>query len=1252
MSGSPKAGVGSEIYLFPTVTVPPTKASHEHGLEPGIPAPDTENRTEAQLGILGQLREEHSVNLPIDITIRGVADSSARNLTTSALGNKQISISDLIKQVGFDTATQSVLPVPRFSVQFENDATPRGIQQDFTTLAGLSNIAAPAGFTIPSPTDRAPAASLVLDAKGRLLCVYLIEKVGGPDAGKHKIACSRFDQATQDDWELFVDENGMASYIGALDTPQVAAVRYRGDVYAIVSHAGNVASSTSGDIYVYRLSESTTSFLYVTGPVRVGTSRGVCVNGGIAAAALSDRVVVALGCYSAAGVAFNEETRTVWIGQSTDLRTWSDTDDNTSGFVALDAFRSLLPEGADGTRPVETVNRIRFHTKEQAEVESGWAVTNLGNIYVTADGGRTWAKQNCPTNVPLYDVVPASGSGDLITVYACGAVGAILKTTDSGETWRIISVGQSEAANLDKTLFTDPDHKTRKTGDQPLYSMAWPSQTRGWIVGENTIAFTDNGGGSFQVKKTTPKETRATYRSVVVLDETTDTILVGGSIQRERNKTPGKDLKRYRFVRIKDAGSPTYKPGEAGNSFTFHGESTSDSDRIERIWGRSPTQAYAVGRGGTLIESSDLSAATPTWTAVQQGSFKTKRHLIDLVWRSGADEGKNEFLVLTADGLLLRSVTSGIDWVVQHVGTETVGKSLASPESGVVIAGGGTGIWLTDLAARYEAMPSLVALRSGALMLATANLQQGRIDLRRSRDRGQTFAAIDTSSQVAVVFEAQTDFEILHDPTLRPSLYETDNDELHLTAGSGGVVCPDGRGDTWIARNDQRLALALGQYPITNDEFQNRSRVSLAYGYGRIFSIALNSSAQITTHTARDWHLGSAIYQPVYPGIPQWLGVDDLRIVFAGLELPITETWRINPTYRYPASNLVLDTRSQFWRSDDEVGIGPYIHHDWDRQHADVVAVMGPGSAWQYTAGALFGTNFRRASIAITIPSFNSADFPVDATQFIQFDLTADIQTLLVARAADGSSGGTPHNVLSFPNAAWIPSQFRAGVRQFYVEITNGGTVTTYKVLDNTESALLIDRSSTSPAVPASATAVLFGDRMFSDGSGGVQGGQAGPLPPLLGSSFEFGRLLRLTIPGQATAEGYRKIETLILGRHIPNEIKVPEGVFPRDRYDREWRWSPLANIAEERSSGGAVAIEHLSPIIQRWQLGYSGVYWFDRDSTLAPMVAHMRRAFALVFDDANPHSIELVRLASSIPEVVHGGADLFSYQIELEEVR
>ncbi len=92
-----------------------------------------------------------------------------------------------------------------------------------------------------------------------------------------------------------------------------------------------------------------------------------------------------------------------------------------------------------------------------ADPEHGWAFGELGAVYATADGGRTWAAQGTGVEADLYDVKFL----DEREGWAAGASGTLIHTTDGGRTWAAAQSG------------------TRQT----LERLFFAGRARGWAVG-------------------------------------------------------------------------------------------------------------------------------------------------------------------------------------------------------------------------------------------------------------------------------------------------------------------------------------------------------------------------------------------------------------------------------------------------------------------------------------------------------------------------------------------------------------------------------------------------------------------------------------------------------------------------------------------------------------------------------------------------------------------------------------------------
>jgi photosystem II stability/assembly factor-like uncharacterized protein len=130
-------------------------------------------------------------------------------------------------------------------------------------------------------------------------------------------------------------------------------------------------------------------------------------------------------------------------------------------------------------------------------------------IFRSTNGGRSWTPVPHPAVPDWFGVVrflPGTGVG-----WAVGAHGKILKSTDSGKTWRL-QRGGGQQPNLLDVSFADRKHgwavggQTLRTTDggktwrvqQPgvgvQFAIAAPSAKVAWIGGANGIALTTNAG--------------------------------------------------------------------------------------------------------------------------------------------------------------------------------------------------------------------------------------------------------------------------------------------------------------------------------------------------------------------------------------------------------------------------------------------------------------------------------------------------------------------------------------------------------------------------------------------------------------------------------------------------------------------------------------------------------------------------------------------------------------------------------------
>lgn len=122
------------------------------------------------------------------------------------------------------------------------------------------------------------------------------------------------------------------------------------------------------------------------------------------------------------------------------------------------------PPAQKKQRIAVNLHGVSFLTKEE-----GWVVGQLGRIFHTTDGGKSWEEQKSETDLLLtaVDFVERTHG------WAVGEQGVILHTGDGGRTW-----------------------EQQQSGVQyPLFDIDCIDRARGWAVGHwGTILLTEDGG--------------------------------------------------------------------------------------------------------------------------------------------------------------------------------------------------------------------------------------------------------------------------------------------------------------------------------------------------------------------------------------------------------------------------------------------------------------------------------------------------------------------------------------------------------------------------------------------------------------------------------------------------------------------------------------------------------------------------------------------------------------------------------------
>jgi photosystem II stability/assembly factor-like uncharacterized protein len=110
--------------------------------------------------------------------------------------------------------------------------------------------------------------------------------------------------------------------------------------------------------------------------------------------------------------------------------------------------------------------------------QHGWAVGIVGTIIHTADGGKSWVRQNSGTKMHLFAVYfPDCKNG-----WAAGHMETIIHTSDGGKTWEAQELGKS----------TERDFFAVDINYNGLY---FHDAQEGWLAGEfGTVYHTTDGG--------------------------------------------------------------------------------------------------------------------------------------------------------------------------------------------------------------------------------------------------------------------------------------------------------------------------------------------------------------------------------------------------------------------------------------------------------------------------------------------------------------------------------------------------------------------------------------------------------------------------------------------------------------------------------------------------------------------------------------------------------------------------------------
>jgi photosystem II stability/assembly factor-like uncharacterized protein len=182
-------------------------------------------------------------------------------------------------------------------------------------------------------------------------------------------------------------------------------------------------------------------------------------------------------------------------------------------------------DGGNSWQRVEIPDQTDVRSVYFSDVKNGWAGGWDGEIYRTADAGQTWNKQQSGLDYQIQEIFFVDAVHGWATGYICypdlRRMTALIKTSDGGETWEILSNEDADSKRAVHSVFFVNENKgwaidnwqnnimhsvdggktwtmQRRRDDHGWNSLVFVNDREGWAVGDDGIVHTSDGGESWK----------------------------------------------------------------------------------------------------------------------------------------------------------------------------------------------------------------------------------------------------------------------------------------------------------------------------------------------------------------------------------------------------------------------------------------------------------------------------------------------------------------------------------------------------------------------------------------------------------------------------------------------------------------------------------------------------------------------------------------------------------------------------------